>query len=204
MEVYLLIKRCVSVTETKVSLGQVAEILCREENIRQDLQLLTIGDLQKQTRAVYSALYLVEQVQTKLPDAKVFVLGETEVIVELAKPAKGNPLGATCKIILVTMVTFFGTAFTIMAYHNDIGITRLFREVYHLLTNEYPGGITVLEIGYSVGLAAGILIFYNHIGTRKLTSDPTPMEVSMQEYERSVNDTLVTLADRQGTEEALK
>ena len=95
---------------------------------------------------------------------------------------------------------FFGTAFTIMAYHNDIGIVMLFREVYHIFMGYYPEGPNVLETSYSIGLGLGIVLFYNHIGKRKLTKDPTPIEVAMYQYEQDVDYALIDLADRLGTE----
>jgi len=201
LEIYLLIKRCVQTTQEEILLEQVAQVWCGDQVLRDTLQKLPVCKLQPDTRAVYSAFYFVAQVQSFLPEASVHLYGETEVILEWQQGTGDGRLGIIMKIILVSLVTFFGTAFTIMAYHNDIGITKLFREVYRLFTGRNPGGISPLEIGYSIGLAGGILLFYNHIGPRKLTNDPTPMEVSMQEYESAVNDTLVAVADRQGAEQ---
>lgn len=36
-----------------------------------------------------------------------------------------------------------------------------------------------MEIMYAIGLALGIIIFYNHFGGKRLSSDPTPLEVQM-------------------------
>lgn len=43
-----------------------------------------------------------------------------------------------------------------------------------------PGGLNTLEVFYSLGLAAGIIVFFNHVGGRRLTKDPTPVEVSIK------------------------
>ena len=34
-------------------------------------------------------------------------------------------------------------------------------------------------------------VFFNHFGGRKITEDPTPMEVEMRVYEDDVNKTLI-------------
>ena len=73
------------------------------------------------------------------------------------------------KTAFVCVISFFGTAFTIMAYHNDVGINEVFTEVYKIVMNREPQGLNALEVSYSVGLAAGIIIFFNHIGGRRLT-----------------------------------
>ena len=59
-------------------------------------------------------------------------------------------------------------------------------------------GINILEISYSIGLAIGIIVFFNHIGGRRITKDPTPIEVEMRIYETDVNTALIETSDRQG------
>jgi stage V sporulation protein AA len=88
-----------------------------------------------------------------------------------------------------------------MAYHNDVGINEVFEEVYRMVMNREPQGPNVLEVSYSIGLALGIIVFYNHIGGRRLTKDPTPIEVAMRNYEYDVDMALIELADREGMEE---
>ena len=40
-----------------------------------------------------------------------------------------------------------------------------------------------ITLSDALGLAGGIIIFFNHIGKRRITHDPTPIEVSMRKYE---------------------
>ena len=105
------------------------------------------------------------------------------------------------KVALVCLVSFFGTAFTIIAYNNDVGVSDVFEQVYRVVMGQEPKEVNVLEIYYSVGLEAGIILFFNHIGGRRITKDPTPIEVSMKNYERDVNQALIETADREGMEE---
>ena len=87
-----------------------------------------------------------------------------------------------------------------MAFHNDIGINEVFTEVYRIFMNTEPEGLNVMEVSYSIGLALGIIVFFNHIGPRKLTKDPTPIEVAMRTYEDDVNNALIKSAGREGKE----
>ena len=43
-------------------------------------------------------------------------------------------------------------------------------------------------------------IFFNHIGGRRITKDPTPIEVEMSTYEEDVEKTLIKTASREGRE----
>ena len=56
-----------------------------------------------------------------------------------------------------------------------------------------------MEIMYSVGIAVGIIVFYNHFGGKRSTKDPTPIEVQMRLYEDDVNTTLVEGCNRKET-----
>ena len=107
-------------------------------------------------------------------------------------------MAQTVRLIFVMLISFFGTGFTIMAFHNDISINRLFSRVYEQVMGYTPQGYTILEIAYSLGLAVGIIVFFNQIGGRRLTKDPTPIEVEMRVYETDVNKALIETADREG------
>ena len=48
-----------------------------------------------------------------------------------------------------------------------------------------------MELSYSIGIGLGVTFFFNHFGGRKITEDPTPMEVEMRVYEDDVNKTLI-------------
>ena len=128
------------------------------------------------------------------------VVGEPDVLVEWVSVDKHKGWQQWLKAAMVCLVSFFGTAFTIMAYHNDVGIHEVFTEVYRMVMNEEPQGLNVLEVSYSVGLAAGIIVFFNHVGGRRLTKDPTPIEVSIRQYEEDVDKALIAQAGREGKE----
>ncbi len=138
-----------------------------------------------------SVLKIIEQITKLCPGITVESIGETDIIIEKAslqhdKPEQKNGFGAYAKIAVVSLICFFGSAFTIMAFHNDVGLADVLSRIYKLVTGGESSGFTALEISYSIGLAAGIIVFYNHIGGRRLTSDPTPLEVEMRNYERDV------------------
>lgn len=151
-------------------------------------------------RVVISLLKVIELIHKVDADVEVVSLGENDVIIEYIGNKKERPVATALKIAFVSLICFFGTAFTIMAFHNDIDITGLFEEIYGLFGQTYHGGIGPLELGYSVGLGVGIIVFYNHLGKRRITKDPTPLEVEMRIYEDDVNQTLIDNAGREGIE----
>ena len=181
----------------KVILKDVAEVYCEDNGLQSKARVIPLTGLkEKGSRKVLSVLYIMEQIQKVLPGTEVRSIGETDVIVEWENRAKGDWF----KITFISLIAFFGTAFTIMAFHNDIGIRSVFEEIYNLATDNVPEGIGIIEISYCLGLFVGITVFFNHLGKKKLHGDPTPISVAMHNYEKDVNQAIVENADRRKEE----
>lgn len=201
--VYLKCERNVEVQSEDVFLSDVGTIRCSDQALSARIKALKVHHFGKNEtkRCVISALKLVELMEKECQEITVQILGEPDVLVEWVCVDAHKGWQQWLKAALVCMVSFFGTAFTIMAYHNDVGINDVFTEVYRIVMNAEPGGLNVLEVSYSVGLALGIIVFFNHVGGRRLTKDPTPIEVSIRQYEEDVDKTLIAQAGREGREE---
>lgn len=205
---YIMAKQNVAVDKEDVELCDVASIYCEDEVVQAKANALKIHRFKKgqPARVVISMLKVIELLTNLCQGITVESIGETDIIIEKASLEKDKPnqkkgIGEIFKIAFVALICFFGSGFTIMAFHNDIGISDVLGRIYELVTGTASDGYTSLEISYSIGLAAGIIIFYNHIGGKKLTTDPTPLEVEMRNYERDVNQAIVEMADRQKIEE---
>lgn len=204
--VYVKCDRSVEVQSQDVFLKDVASVRCMDSVISAKMKALKIHHFPKDgiKRCVISSLKLVELMEEECPNVTVQIVGETDVLVEWISVNRHKGWQQWLKAALVCVVSFFGTAFTIMAYHNDVGINEVFTEVYRMVMNKEPGGLNVLEVSYSIGLALGIIVFFNHIGGRRITKDPTPIEVAMRNYEEDVDKTLIATAGREGKEEEVQ
>lgn len=196
--VYIKLEPKIQIPEEKVSVSDVAEIVCQNEAKKDQVKALCIHTFGIADREVVTSLYIVNEIEKNIKDIVVVPLGAEDVILERVPKKKPSRVLEIGKVIFVSMVCFFGTGFTIMAFHNDIGIRGVFEEISSLITGTGDSGLMVLELSYAFGLMAGILIFFNHIGKRRITKDPTPIEVSMRNYEDDVNKTLSETWDREG------
>ena len=198
--VYIKAERNVEVMEDDVLFKDMAKVYCADRHVAAKVKSLKVHRFsnEEQKRQVFSILKLIEMIQQTCPGVTVENLGETDVLVERVNVDKHKGGIQWLKIVFVASISFFGTAFTIMAFHNDVGITKVFGKVYELVMGQPSPGYSILEVSYSIGLAVGIILFFNHIGGRRITKDPTPIEVEMRIYERDVNDALIETADREG------
>jgi len=181
-------------------LKDVASVRCANSQIEAKIKAIRIHKFrpEMEKKCVISILKVISLIEAEVSGVTVVSLGEPEFLVEMIQVRRHKGWQQWLKIVIVALVSFFGTAFTIMAYHNDIVIREVFAEVYRIIMGKETNGYTVLEISYSIGLAAGIILFFNHIGGRRITKDPTPIEVAMRNYEEDVDRALIATADREG------
>ena len=200
--VYLKCDRSAEVQAQDVFLKDVAEVRCLDQTLLAKLKAIKVHHFAKDgtKRCVISCLKLVSLMEEVCEDINVQVIGEPDVLVEWISVNRHKGWQQWIKAAFVCLISFFGTAYTIMAYHNDVGINEVFTEVYRMTMGAEPTGLNTLEVSYSLGLAAGIIVFFNHIGGRRLTKDPTPVEVSIKNYETDVDKTLIEQAGREGKE----
>lgn len=198
--VYLKAERNTEVQSEDVFLKDVASVRCANSSLEAKVKCLRVHKFQqgKEQKCVISILKIISMIEELCPGVTVESVGEPEFLVEIVNVNRHKGWLQGCKMVVVALVSFFGTAFTIMAFHNDIGIRDTFGQIYHIIMNTESDGLTVLEVSYSVGLALGILVFFNHIGGRRLTKDPTPIEVAMRNYEEDVDKALIATAGREG------
>ena len=200
--VYIKGDRDVEVTRPDVTLGQLLSIECTDKQILAKIKTLKIVRFRKsgRQRCVVSVLKIIACIHEKFPDADIQNLGESDIIVTYENQKTPPLIWHIIKTIFVAAVAFFGAAFSIMAFNNDVDVTRLFGQIYGFVTGQEANGVTVLEITYSIGVTAGILIFFNHFGKKRFTVDPTPMEIQMRLYENDIQTTLIENSERKGEE----
>lgn len=205
--IYIKIERNVLVYDRNVTLGDIASVTSSNEAMLRQVKQKKLYTFQEDSknskkipRVIFSVLRIVELIHEDYPNAEIENEGEADFIIEYIKNPIQSQWTSYLKVVVLSLVMFFGGAFTIMSFNNDIGITELFGQFYYQVMGKTSSGFTELEISYCVGLAVGILVFFNHFGKKKITPDPTPIEVQLRKYEQDVDDTYIENSGRGGTE----
>ncbi|MDD7434882.1 MAG: stage V sporulation protein AA [Lachnospiraceae bacterium] len=191
---YLKIDSNVLVHQKNLIVKDIAQTACANSSVQNKVQTLKLSNLQisKPGRYVKSVLDVLEAIQKEYPSLKIENLGEADFIITYEEEKGKSRLIGYLKTILVSVLSFFGAAFSIMTFNNDVDIRGLFADVYLLFTGQTSDGFTVLELAYSFGLGLGIILFFNHFAGKRIETDPTPMDVQMHTYEQDVNQTIMS------------
>ena len=200
--IYLKAEQNIEVTHPDVSLGDVVQIECSDPTVVPKLKAMKLLKFRngKKRRCVISILKIIECIHKQYPMLEIQNVGEPDLIITFENQKTPGAFVHWMKVIAVVAITFTGAAFSIMTFNNDVDVGGLFSQIYTLVTGNVSNGFTILEISYSVGIGLGVLFFFNHFGKRKLTDDPTPMQVQMRIYEDDVNKTIMEEAEREHAE----
>ncbi len=198
---YIKIDQNIEVDHIDVRLGDVAKLECTNASVKNRLKTLKLLKIQaeKSNRYIFSIMKVVELIHEVYPDLEIQNMGETDFIIDFESSEYARDRWSMVKVVILCIMIFIGSAFSIMTFNNDVGVTQVFNQVYHLIMGEPSDGFTMLELTYSIGIAVGIIVFYNHFGGKRITKDPTPMEVQMRQYEDDVNTTLIEGCNREET-----
>lgn len=202
---YLKVDRNTLAKDKNVKLSDVATLLCTDASITRQLKQMKIysfsdaKEAPKEQEQVFSVMKLIELIGKEYPNVEVNNIGEIDFVVEYRKNGEPAKWMQILKAAVLAFITFFGGAFTIMAFNNDVGVPELFSKFYFQVMGTESNGFTELEIWYSIGLSVGVLLFFNHFGNKKITHDPTPVQVEMRKYEKDIDDTFIETAERGGT-----
>lgn len=199
---YIKGEQCVEVKKRDVTLGDLLTMECSQQNIVSKLKTIKIIKIpdEGQHRYVVSILKIIECIHKEYPNLEIQNMGSPDLIVIYEEQKSNNKFLQGCKIAFITLLSFIGAAFAIMTFNNDSEATELFGQVYELIMGKPQTGFGVLELTYSIGLAVGILVFFNHFGKRRFSVDPTPIEVEMRLYENDIQTTIISDYSRKGQE----
>lgn len=191
--VYINIKQITEVHKKDIYLSDIADIYCSDLKFANRCRAVKVQTIRsdKGKRYMGSILDVVQKISEQDASIQICSVGETDYIIDYKPPKPPRYAWEWAKTVFTCLICFSGAAFAIMTFNNDVSVTDVFKEIYRLVMGQESGGFTVLEASYSVGLACGIIVFFNHFAKIKLNTDPTPLEVEMRLYEDDINKTLI-------------
>lgn len=199
MDIYISIHRKTTVTKKKlIQLKDIAEISAPEHAIRK-VENIIVFDINKDQKANYiiSIIQVIKSILKEFPEATISNEGEESVVLQyLPEDYKENRVWQLCKLGVVALTLFVGSTITIMAYHEDVALLKVFSAIQGMFTGTKTDQPNWISIPYSIGIGTGIIVFYNQFGVKKLTNDPTPIQVEMSKYDKDIDTCLVDTSNR--------
>lgn len=191
--IYVKAPQCIEITTPEVEIQDFLTVYAADKALQKEVEHIHFYSFTKgkAKQIVVSVLKIIEVINARLPDITVENLGEGDFILSYQPEDKHAKIKEHIYTFFICLVAFFGGGYAIMAYNTDIGAKELFTYLSTLFTGNPKSGVIYIASAYAVGLTGGMLLFFNHLGGKKITSDPTPLEVQMRLYEKDVSTTII-------------
>jgi stage V sporulation protein AA len=173
-----------------IRLGDVAQILVdpKHETKLKQLPLHTPSEADGSVLLI-DMLKVVGAIRSEFPNMQLEHFGDPHVLIEVVTPSKKtNPV----LFALVWLLLFVGSGLAIMNFHVDVSMLEVHRKLFEMISGEATEHPYWLQIPYSFGLGAGMIVFFNQLFKKKLSEEPSPLEVEMFMYQENVNKYVIT------------
>jgi stage V sporulation protein AA len=208
VDIYIKPKKKVTLSQRReVLVKDVAEVVATADVTKKveamKLQGITPDDGKQKKNYLIGVTDIIRAIKKAYPEYTVNNVGEQDTWVQYAAQKSDDKVWwKWAKVAFVVVILLIGSATAIMSFHSDAQMPKVFENYFRLFYGETRSNPRIITIPYAVGLAVGIVAFYNHFLGKKLTDDPTPIEVEMEQYEKHVTETMVDLMSiRQHAEE---
>jgi len=209
MEIYIKPKKRVEIqAQQEVKIGDIAEIYAKPSA---QIKAAQIPILRPKSDGAYliSSMDIIRAIDMQLPGHKISNLGEMDCIVQYSKfPSKRNKkytnLFNIIKVCIISLVLFVGASTAIMTFHTDSQMAKVFSRYHEIFFGKEIENPHIISIPYSIGLALGIILFFNHFSGMRLSEEPSPIEVEMSSYQKDVEDSMIATLQEQQEEEQQK
>ncbi|MCL2204812.1 MAG: stage V sporulation protein AA [Defluviitaleaceae bacterium] len=202
MDIYIKPKKKVALSEVRaITVKDVADVVAVKD-VAKKVEAMKLQEIDPQGKPkqnyLISVTDIIKRVKKAYPDYTVNNVGESDTWVQYAvRKSQDNSWWKWAKVVFVVVVLLVGSSTAIMSFQSDAQMPQVFENYFRIFYGETRSNPRIITIPYAIGLAVGIIAFYNHFLGKKLTDDPTPIEVEMEQYEKQVTETMVDLISLQ-------
>jgi stage V sporulation protein AA len=188
---YIRLRRKATIAKGQiVYLSDIAQMIAEPEYERKLAKLMIYDPSQKDgNRVLIDMLLIVRTIKQSFPQMQIEHFGEPHVLLEITTETKRPSF---IGIALVWLLLFIGSGLAIMNFHVDVSMLEVHQRLYQLITGRVVEHPLLMQIPYSFGIGAGMVIFFNHLFKKKFNEEPSPLEVEMFMYQESMNQFVIT------------
>ncbi|WP_423798999.1 stage V sporulation protein AA [Neobacillus sp. SAB-20_R2A] len=175
--------------EGKVLLKDAAQMIATE-GVLHDLQSMEIYQLKKEDGniVVIDIMKVIRLITARFEDVEVQTIGPAQTIIEVVAKKKGVSIPF---FLLIWFLLFFGSAMTLMNFHDDVSMKSVQEKIYTIITGKKEAKPLLFQIPYSIGLGLGMILFFNHVFKKRINDEPSPLEVEMFNYQMDLDNYVI-------------
>jgi len=187
-QVFLKLRGKVELGDTEpVLLRNLAEISATDEIKRSLENLVYPISIKEKRNVLISATSIISFIKQNVQDIDLVIMGETDVLINVISEKTDKDKYKIARVILVCFLLFIGSITAIINFHSDVDMEQAHRTIYRVVTGIETDKLLLIQIPYSLGIGAGMSVFFNHVFNKKINEEPTPLEMEMHTYQQNVD-----------------
>jgi len=190
--VYMKMRHRVQVyPDAAVSIGDIAQIMTSSDYLYHAIKNRVVYRVEKSDKnfVVIDAMKVIDEIMRFNPTIDIQTVGPAQTIVEVVYKKKRL---SAIYFALIWLLLFVGSGLAIMNFHEDVSMQEVHQKLYTLITGETEEKPLLFQIPYSIGLAIGMILFFNHVFRKRINEEPSPLEVEMFNYQMSLDQYVIT------------
>ncbi|GHI01449.1 stage V sporulation protein AA [Neobacillus kokaensis] len=172
-----------------IYLKDAAQIIA-DDSVLSKLQKIIIHQLSEKDGniVVIDVMKVIELISKQFDDIEVQTIGPAQTIIEVVSKSKGVSIPF---FLLIWFLLFFGSALTLMNFHDDVSMRSVQEKIYTIITGKKETKPLLFQIPYSIGLGLGMILFFNHVFKKRINDEPSPLEVEMFNYQMDLDNYVI-------------
>ncbi len=188
-QVFLSLKEKITLKNSKsILLRDLADISAKKEMKRYLENLVYPIDAEKESNILIPAVSIISFIKDNVHDIDLTIIGDTDVLVSFIDKRDGSDKYKIVRVILVCFLLFIGSITAIINFHSDVDIRQAHKDIYRIVTGVETDRLLLIQIPYSLGIGVGMAVFFNHVFNKKISKEPTPLEMETYTYQKAVDD----------------
>lgn len=190
IQIYLYIESKIQIYKKEiVRIKDIGAIYCNDNNVKNIISNIEILKApNKEQKIIISAIDIISKINNKFSNLNISIMGSHEVLIDVKSKEKNKQLNLYLKVVLVSLVLFFGAGLAILNFHEDVNMKDSLKTIHYIITGKKVERPLLLEISYSLGLGVGMITFFNVLRGKNRISEPSPLEIEMHSYQKNIDD----------------
>lgn len=179
----------------KIRICDIAELEGEPSTVKRIRDLVIMEIQQRNPHSLrLDVLDITRVLRKHASDVVVHNVGTSESLIHFRpdRPQR-KPVLELGKVLFISLILFFGAVISLMSFQNEASLPEIFINIHRICTGEVTERPTVLLVSYTLGIAVGISVFFNHWAGSKIKEDPTPVEVEYVTYEKEIQTCMLEL-----------
>lgn len=187
----ILEKKFTTDIDNNILIKDIGTVYCKDEKIKEKVENLKVIKSKKEEDWDYiDKTQVINKILNYGPKLDINVFGADDVLIEIKSKESSKMVFHYLKVVFVCLVLFFGAGIAIVNFYEDVNMIASLNKIYHTLTGVEEHKPWIFLVSYTLGLAAGVIIFFYRVisSSKRRRKEPGPMELEMYIYDTDLED----------------